>query len=257
MPEQDRNIQIKEPNAPATAAQMGFLHALAESGVVTPEEMAALGDSPTKQGASDLMNAHSDEEGFKAVQEARRAERAASRPQRTSEPKSQGDSGKAEYANMRVPAAFIHPHTYEAKDGRSFEKAFVHLPDGVNVNGIDLSGYSCDVFLNDRMKQQMLDGGMVTIGFKADEPVTVFTGKKGDPEHPYSRYEVKPWNLVKAVAANNRDFAAAKAAERAEAKEQSGVSLANEAKSSREASGALGQQRGEVTEVDLHGHPLL
>ena len=32
---------------------------------------------------------------------------------------------------------------------------------------------SCDVFLNERMKQQMLSGEQVTIGFNADEPVPV------------------------------------------------------------------------------------
>ena len=83
----------------------------------------------------------------------------------------------AKYANVKMPAAFLTPHEFTAKDGRTFEKAYVHFPEGTKVNGIDLGHYSCDVFLNERMKQQMLSGEQVTIGFKADEPVQVWTGK--------------------------------------------------------------------------------
>ena len=120
----------------------------------------------------------------------------------------------AKYANVKMPAAFLTPHEFTAKDGRTFEKAYVHFPEGTKVNGIDLGHYSCDVFLNERMKQQMLSGEQVTIGFKADEPVQVWTGKQGDEQHPYKRFEVKPWDLVKAVKAANDQFKADKAAER-------------------------------------------
>lgn len=146
---------------------------------------------------------------------------------------------KNEYANVRMPAAFITPHTYTAKDGREFEKAYVHLPQGTKVNNIDLGGYSCDVFMTDRMKQQKLSGEPVTLGFKADETVTVWTGTKGDEQHPYKRFEVKPWDLVKAIKATTEEFKAAKAAEREAAKGQGGVSLSDAAKESRDASQAL------------------
>lgn len=240
MPEQTkRDIRIKDPDAPASGAQMGLLNALAENGVVTPEEMTALGDSPTKQAASNLINAHAEEEGFKAVQEARRVQRAEANPQRTPAPEAKElGTGKNAYANVKMPAAFLTPHTYTAKDGREFEKVYVHFPQGTKVNGIDLGGYSCDVFMNDRMKQQMLSGEQVTLGFKADEPVTVWTGTKGDEQHPYQRYEVKPWDLVKGIKTANEEFKADKAAEREAAKEQ-GVSLKDAAKQARDASAAL------------------
>ena len=109
----------------------------------------------------------------------------------------------AKYANVKMPAAFLTPHEFTAKDGRTFEKAYVHFPEGTKVNGIDLGHYSCDVFLNERMKQQMLSGEQVTIGFKADEPVQVWTGKAGDAQNPYKKYEVKPWDLVKGLKAAN------------------------------------------------------
>ena len=44
----------------------------------------------------------------------------------------------AKYANVKMPAAFLTPHEFTAKDGRTFEKAYVHFPEGTKVNGIDL-----------------------------------------------------------------------------------------------------------------------
>lgn len=129
----------------------------------------------------------------------------------------------AKYANVKMPAAFLTPHEFTAKDGRTFEKAYVHFPEGTKVNGIDLGHYSCDVFLNERMKQQMLSGEQVTIGFKADEPVQVWTGKAGDEQNPYKKYEVKPWDLVKGLKA---------------AKEQ-GATLKGESEQMRESSAKL------------------
>lgn len=150
------------------------------------------------------------------------------------------DTGqKNTYANVKMPAAFLHPYTYTAKDGREFEKAYVHFPNGTKVNGIDLGGYSADVFLTDYMKQQMLAGEQVTLGFKADELVPVWTGSKNDPERPYKRFEVNPWDLVKGIKAANEEFKATKAAEREAAKENGGVSLEQEAKDAREAASAL------------------
>lgn len=148
-------------------------------------------------------------------------------------------TGKAMYANVKMPAAFLTPYTYTTKDGRTFEKAYVHFPEGTEVNGIDLGHYSCDVFMNDRMKRQMLSGEQVTVGFKTDEPVQVWTGNKGSETHPYKRFEVKPWDLVKAVKAANDQFKADKVAEREAAKEQ-GTSLKDAVKEARDASSALG-----------------
>lgn len=150
----------------------------------------------------------------------------------------QNSQEKAKYANVKIPAAFLTPHEYTAKSGRTFEKAYVHFPEGTKVNGVDLSHYSCDVFLNDRMKQQMLSGEQVNVGFKADEPVQVWTGRSGDPQNPYKKFEVKPWDLVKGIKAANEGFKAEKAAERAAAKEQ-GVTLKGESEQMRGSSAAL------------------
>ena len=150
----------------------------------------------------------------------------------------QQDTGKTGFAHVKIPSAFVQPYTYTAKDGRTFEKAFVHFAQGTKVNGIDIGGFSCDVFMNDRMKQQMLSGEQVTIGFKADEPVQVWTGKAGDEQNPYKKYEVKPWDLVKGLKAANEGFKAEKAAEREAAKEQ-GATLKGESEQMRESSAKL------------------
>lgn len=205
-----REFTIKEPNAPASVAQMAFLNDLLAAGVVTADEMSRLGSDPTKQAASDLIGAHSESEGFKAVQAERRAKAAAARGAAKAE-----KGGAADYAKVKMPAAFLKEHTLTAKDGRQFAKAYVKLPDGVKVNGADLGGFSCDVFLNDRMKQQLLSGEQVTLSFKTSEPVAVWTGKKGDAQHPYQRFEVDAWDLVKGIKAEREEYAAEKAAERA------------------------------------------
>lgn len=244
MPEQEakRDIRIKEPSAPASDAQLSLIADLYDSGVVTPEELAALGDTPTKQAAGDLLGAHSDEDAFKAVQEARRAarasERAASRAT-SGGPRSAGD-GRGGFAHVKVPAAFLHPYTYTARDGREFEKAYVDFPKGTKVNGIDLSGYSCDVFLTDRMKQQMLSGEQPSLSFKADEKVAVWTGRKDDPEHPYKRFEVEPWALARGVKGAMDEFKAGKAAERAtRSAGEHGTSLADMERQTRTSAEAL------------------
>ena len=138
-------------------------------------------------------------------------------PEKTSQ---QGERGSG-FAHVKIPAAFVYPYTYPAMDGRLFDKAIVRLPQGTKVNGIDVGGYSCDVFMNDRMKQQMLAGEQPTLSFKGDES-----------------YEVNPWVLVKGIKAEFDAFKTKKAAEREAAKEQ-GVSLKSEAEASREAAEAL------------------
>ena len=122
----------------------------------------------------------------------------------------QQDGTKVGFAHVTMPNAFVTPYTYTAKDGRTFEKAYVHFAQGTKVNGIDIGGFSCDVFLNDRMKQQLLSDEPVTLSFKEDEMVSIWKGRKDDPENPYQRFEVNPWALVKGVKAEFEDFKADK-----------------------------------------------
>lgn len=141
-----------------------------------------------------------------------------------------------DYAHVKIPCEFITPYTHTAKDGREFDKAYVSIPKGTSINGVDISGYSCSVFMSDRMKQQQLAGDSVTLSFKDTVPVTIWTGKKDSEQYPYKKFEVNPWDLVKAVAAQLRDFREQKVQERNQDK---GVSLSSEAQDSRNSSDAL------------------
>ena len=145
-------------------------------------------------------------------------------PKKTPEPE---QAPKADnYAKINMPAAFLTPHDIQTSDGRTFEKCFVSFPKGTKVNGIDVSGFSTDVFLSDYMKKDMLEKGRATVSFKKDEPVPIWTGKKDDAEHPYQLYEVKATDLTHALKVAQDSYKAEKAAERAAAKD--GVSLAKE-----------------------------
>lgn len=150
----------------------------------------------------------------------------------------QSTQSKADgFAKISMPAAFIKPYEFTAKDGRVFEKAFVDFPKGTKINGIDVSGYSCDVFMSNYMKKDMLEKGRATVSFKKDEPVAIWTGKKGDAEHPYQRFEVKATDLTHALKVAQDGFKAQKAAERESGKD--GVELASESRDMEGAKGAL------------------
>ncbi|WP_205596014.1 hypothetical protein, partial [Streptococcus equi] len=118
---------------------------------------------------------------------------------------------KNNFAHIKLPAAFLTPHTVQTKEGRSIEKAYVSIPKGTKINNVDISGFSCDVFVSDRMKQQMLDGDNVTLSFKGNEPVTIWTGKKDSEQYPYKQFQVKPWDFVKGIKQQLDDYKQAKA----------------------------------------------
>ena len=118
-------------------------------------------------------------------------------PKKTPEPE---QAPKADnYAKSTCPPPSSRPTTFRQATGRTFEKCFVSFPKGTKVNGIDVSGFSTDVFLSDYMKKDMLEKGRATVSFKKDEPVPIWTGKKDDAEHPYQRYEVKATDLTHAL----------------------------------------------------------
>ena len=76
-------------------------------------------------------------------------------PKKTPEPE---QAPKADnYAKINMPAAFLTPHDFQANDGRTFEKCFVSFPKGTKVNGIDVSGFSTDVFLSDYYNKHMME----------------------------------------------------------------------------------------------------
>lgn len=165
-------------------------------------------------------------------------------PKKNEEQAKAPDQKADAYAKITMPAAFITPYTYTAKDGREFDKAYVSFPKGTKVNGIDVGGFSTDVFLSDYMKKDMLEKGRATVSFKKDEPVSIWKGKKNDPEQPYERYDVKATDLTHALKVERDAYQAGKASERAG---KDGVSLSGEAKDMDESKGALA---GDAPEKD-------
>ena len=165
-------------------------------------------------------------------------------------PKTKADT----YAKINMPAAFLTPHTIETKDGRQFEKCFVSFPKGTKVNGIDVGGFSADVFLSDYMKKDMLEKGRATVSFKKDEPVAIWTGKKGDEQHPYQRYEVKATDLTHGLKVAQDAFKAEKAAERADTRD--GVSLSGEAHDMQTGKSALAGDAPERDAKTLTGQDI-
>ena len=80
-------------------------------------------------------------------------------PKKTPEPE---QAPKADnYAKINMPAAFLTPHDIQTSDGRTFEKCFVSFPKGTKVNGIDVSGFSTDVFLSDYLLSEAGPGSIL------------------------------------------------------------------------------------------------
>ena len=46
------------------------------------------------------------------------------------------------WVNMRVPHEWTHPFVFQARDGRSWEKMLIGLPDGVNIDGREMGGWA-------------------------------------------------------------------------------------------------------------------
>ncbi|MDR6939234.1 hypothetical protein [Arcanobacterium hippocoleae] len=156
---------------------------------------------------------------------------------------------KNNFAHIKIPAAFLTPHTMTAKDGREFDKAFVSFPKGTKINGVDIGSFSCDVFVSDRMKQQMLNGEAVTLSFKGNEPVSIWIGKKDSEQYPYKQFHVKPWDLVKGIKRQLDAYKESKVTERSEEQFKPN-SLSSAVKDARSASNALTQKDQNSQTVD-------
>lgn len=124
--------------------------------------------------------------------------------------------GQQKFARMKFPPGFAHPYTMTAKDGREFDKAIVNIPDGTKTNGIDLSGYSLDIFLNSAQKGRIASGEGIVYAAPADKKIELFKGE-GERRETLS---VGPWALASALKEQRESYAARKAAERTAAQEK-------------------------------------
>lgn len=109
------------------------------------------------------------------------------------------DETKDAWARVNIPSQYVHPYRMNAKDGRTFDKAIISMPEGTKVNGVDVSGFALDRFMTDAMRQAKANGKQVTLSFRVDRQVDLFKGKGTD------RQTIRldgPWELVKGLKAH-------------------------------------------------------
>ena len=155
--------------------------------------------------------------------------------------KNENQTEKAqEWVNVKFPPGFAHPYEFTDKTGKTWEKAIINIPPNTKMNGVDLTGYSVDVFLNNRQMSQIANGDSLTCGFKAGEKIELFQGKGEDQK----TLQVDPWNLTKAIKTQRDEYAATKAAEREASKEAPATSLSDRANDAKEVSKGLDDGMG-------------
>ena len=151
--------------------------------------------------------------------------------------KNENQAEKAqEWVNIKFPPGFAHPYGFDDKNGKHWDKAIVNIPPNTKFNGVDLSGYSIDIFVNDRQLSSIVNREPLTCGFKADKKIELFKGEGADKK----TLEVNPWNLTKAIKAQHDEYAATKAAEREAIKDAPTASLADRAAVAKDVSNGLG-----------------
>lgn len=145
------------------------------------------------------------------------------------------------FVHMTVPRGFAHHYSFEDQNGKTWNKAIVNIPSGTQANGIDLTGYSMDTFLNSFQLGQIASNEPLSVSMREGNKVELF---KGDGDERQTM-QIDPWALTKAMKQNREEFAAQKAQERGEAqKEGKGYSLSSEQKEANEAKEKLAEQSG-------------
>lgn len=122
-----------------------------------------------------------------------------------------GTESNDRWPRIKFPNAFVHPYEMTDQNGREWQKAICTVPDGVKVNGVDISGFALDAFLRDFHLEQKTLGKPVILALDPKEPLTLFKGKGEDREER----KVMAWDLTKSMASHAREFKAQKQAERA------------------------------------------
>lgn len=142
------------------------------------------------------------------------------------------------YVNVKFPPGSAHPYSFEDKNGKEWNKAIVNLPPGTQANGVDLTGYSVDIFTNSFQQSQIANGEPLNCSFREGTKVELFKGS-GDER---ASLELDPWMLTKAVKAQREEYAAQKAAEREASQQKEGYSLDSEQRDASAAKDKLGGQ---------------
>lgn len=119
---------------------------------------------------------------------------------------------------------FVHitfPHQFVSspfksdpnEQGKTYNLAYVTMPKGVNVNGIDISGFQTKLFMSDRTIQQKLSGEPCTFAIRPDRDVSIW---KNLEDGTHQSFKVKPWDLTVAVKRQREAYRSEREAERPE-----------------------------------------
>ena len=117
------------------------------------------------------------------------------------------------WPHLRFPNAYVHPYEHTDKQGKTWQKAICAIPSGTKVNGVDVSGYSVDMFMRDFHVQDKALGKPVVFRMDPDRPIELF--KKGEAK----TLKVMPWDLTRGLAASRKAFEREHGIERDKARE--------------------------------------
>ena len=115
-----------------------------------------------------------------------------------------------DFVHMTVPKGFAHPYSFTDQNGKEWNKAIINIPPGTKANGIDLTGYSMDTFLNSFQLGQIASNEPLSVSMREGNKVELFKGKGDDRQTML----VDPWALTSAMKENREAFAQQKAQER-------------------------------------------
>lgn len=139
------------------------------------------------------------------VPEPRRNETAVGRPggERPTQPAAGGRTREI-WPRVNFPNSYVHLYRMTSKDGRTFDKMRVAIPQGTSIRGVDLTGWQLDRFLTDHARDAKLNGRDVTVSFKPGEPVELWRGK-GEQRETMRIDDA--WQLCRAVKTQRMAYA--------------------------------------------------
>ncbi|WP_236023717.1 hypothetical protein [Bifidobacterium miconis] len=108
------------------------------------------------------------------------------------------------WPRVNFPNSYVHLYRMTSKDGRTFDKMRVAIPQGTSIRGVDLTGWQLDRFLTDHARDAKLNGRDVTVSFKPGEPVELWRGK-GEQRETMRIDDA--WQLCRAVKAQRMAYA--------------------------------------------------
>lgn len=106
---------------------------------------------------------------------------------------------KERWARVNFPNDHVRAYTMTTKDGRTFDRMTVTIPDGVTADGVDYGGWHLDAFMNSWSRKAKQDGKPVTVSFRPGDTVELWRGRGQSRQ---SATIDDPWTLCKAVKAH-------------------------------------------------------